>query len=317
MREEILNKLLPINEEEKELLAGKNQIDRSIYMENDLGVINSKKLLAAGKLISVRAHPRFVYFPKHTHDFVEVIYMCQGHTTHVVNGTTIELNEGDLLFLNQNATQEILPANQEDIAINFIILPAFFDNSLRIMGEEETPLRKFIVSCLTGGKTAGYLHFKVADVLPIQNLVENLIWVLINDMPNKRKINQITMDLLFVHLINHADKLLYQSQDDGVIIRVLKYIEEHYAECSLTDCAAALHYNVSWLSREIKEKTGENYTDLVQEKRLSQATFFLKNTDMNIKEIALSIGYKNTSFFHRIFIKKFGRTPAQYRKDAQ
>ncbi|UKI38518.1 MAG: hypothetical protein L6V93_04080 [Clostridiales bacterium] len=51
--------------------------------------------------------------------------MCKGETTHIVNGRKIVLREGELLFLGQNASQEILPASEDDIAVNFIILPDF------------------------------------------------------------------------------------------------------------------------------------------------------------------------------------------------
>lgn len=51
--------------------------------------------------------------------------MCQGTTTHIVNGNQVVLEQGDLLFLNQNAVQEILPAGEYDIAVNFIVLPEF------------------------------------------------------------------------------------------------------------------------------------------------------------------------------------------------
>ena len=52
--------------------------------------------------------------------------MCQGTTTHILNGSRVVLEEGDLLFLNQNVEQEILPAGEQDIAVNFIVLPEFF-----------------------------------------------------------------------------------------------------------------------------------------------------------------------------------------------
>ena len=66
-------------------------------------MIESEKLLEAGQLITVRPHTRFVHFPEHTHNFVEVIYMCQGETVHVVDGKEIVLKKGELLFLNQHA----------------------------------------------------------------------------------------------------------------------------------------------------------------------------------------------------------------------
>ena len=202
MRSEIIDKLKAVTDEEKALLEGRQNIDRTIYMEGQGDTVNSKKLLKEGKLITVRPHTRFVHFPEHTHDYVEVIYMCQGQTTHVINGNRIVLNEGELLFLTPNARQEIYPASENDIAVNFIIMPEFFANTLQLIGHEQTPLHSFIIDILSGenGETA-YMHFQVADILPIQNLVENLIWTLIYGAPNKRNINQSTMGLLLMHLI--------------------------------------------------------------------------------------------------------------------
>ena len=69
-------------------------------MQGQGNTVNAKKLLAAGKLITIRSHTRFIHFPEHTHDYVEVVYMCSGQTTHIVNGKTILLEQGDLLFLS-------------------------------------------------------------------------------------------------------------------------------------------------------------------------------------------------------------------------
>ena len=52
--------------------------------------INAQKLLSAGKLITIRPHTRFVHFPEHTHDYVEVVYMCEGVTEHIVNNKGVQ-----------------------------------------------------------------------------------------------------------------------------------------------------------------------------------------------------------------------------------
>ncbi len=282
-------------------------------MQDRLNIINSEKLLEAGKLITVRPHTRFVRFPEHSHDFIEMVYMCSGSTEHLVNGKHITLQEGELLILCQSAVQEISPAGETDIAVNFIILPQFFNDVLRIMGETNTPLGKFLIDTIKGSNNdVGYLHFKVSDVLPVQNLVENLIWTLLNKAPNKRNINQKTMALLFLQLINHTDKLESYEQDEA-IVKVLRYIEDNYRDGSLSELAKILYCDISSLSREIKNKTGKNYTDLVQEKRLSQACFYLKNTNMAIEDIAFSVGYENISYFYRLFKNSNGLSPKKYR----
>ena len=314
--EALYQELKKISEEEQYYLAGGIDIQRALYMSQDSNMIDAAKLLEKGKLIQVRPHTRFVHFPKHTHNYIEVIYMCSGSTRHIVNDTDILLNEGELLFLNPSATQEIFPAGETDIAVNFIILPEFFDYGLQLIGNEQNLLKEFVIDCLIGkNDTVGYMHFKVADVLPIQNLVENLIWSIWNKQPNRRSMNQITMGLLLLQLINHMDRMEANetNQDQKLIVDVLGYIEEHYKDGELTELAKLLCYDVYWLSKEIKKRTGKNYTELVQTKRLNQSVYLLENTDMSVLEIGMAVGYDNQSYFHRIFQKRFGMTPKKYR----
>lgn len=201
----LLKKLEHISPEEEAILDGNPEIRRAIYMQSGSDVIDAKKLLDSGRLIAIRPHTRFAHFPEHSHNYVEVVYMCHGTTTHIANGKAVTLHPGELLFLGQGARQEILPAGKDDIAVNFIILPQFFDKALEMLDEGETPLRKFIVDSLRGNN-ANCLYFQVADVLPVQNLVENLIWSLLgNPSPNRRSICQTTMGLLFMQLMNHTD----------------------------------------------------------------------------------------------------------------
>lgn len=314
INKELMDILAPITKEEQAILDGRHNIDADIYMDAGSSTINSEKLLSAGKLITVRPHTRFVHFPKHSHNFIEVIYMCSGTTTHIINGNKLVLKEGELLFLGQNANQEILPAGINDIAVNFIVLPECFDVSLVMLKDEETPLRAFIINSLkSNNSNSSYMHFKVADVLPIQNLVENLIWTLIKGTSNKRKINSFTMGLIFLQLMDYTDRLVLYDKEEQTILKVLKYADENYRDGSLTELASSLHYDFSWLSREIKRKTGKTYTEIVQEKRLSQASFLLTNTDMNISDIANRVGYDNVSYFHRLFKKRFNMSPYKYK----
>ena len=314
INQELIDKLSPITDEEKKILEENGGIDRKLYhLGEKTSIISGEKLLTLGKKIAVRPHTRFVHFPRHSHDFVEIIYMCKGETTHIIDGKEVKLCEGELLLLRPGAVQEILPAREDDIALNFIVLPEYFDSVLKMLGEEDTPLKTFLIECIKSRGGAGYLHFKIADVLPIQNLIENLIWTLINDTPNKRNINQITMGLLFLQLINHTDRLESGVDDEKLAVKVLRYIEENYKNASLCELAGLLHYDMSALSREIKNKTGRNYSELLIEKRLSQACFLLRNTDMTIDEISVFVGYENKSFFYSQFTKKYGISPRKYR----
>lgn len=314
LTEEIISALMPVTNEEQRFLGGENTIDRKLYMDTTETVINSRKLLDKGKLISIRPHTRFVDFPEHTHDYVEVVYMLRGSTTHIINGKEIALKKGELLFLSQSARQEIKKAGMEDIAVNFIVLPEFFSSSLGIMGDEDTPLKIFIADCLCNShRGSGYLHFKVSDVATVQNLVENLIYTLMTEGSNKRAISRLTMELLFLQLLNFTDCLAYDTPEEETVLEVLGYVETNYKDASLGEISRIVHMDPCYLSREIKRKTGKNFIDILQEKRLSQAAFYLRNTNMKVADISEAIGYENISYFHRLFYAKYGLSPKKYR----
>jgi AraC-like DNA-binding protein/quercetin dioxygenase-like cupin family protein len=313
MDQRIIQHFSEITEEEKQFLSGEKQIDRTLYMDGSRDVISGDKLLERGKQIAIRPHTRFVHFPEHTHDYVEMVYMCRGKTTHIVNGTEIVLKQGELLMLGQHARQEIEPAGEEDIAVNFIVRPAFLQGILSFLGNEETPLRRFVLSCLSGNTETGYLYFRVAEVLPVQNLIENLLWTMIHDHANRRGIYQMTLGLLMAELLEHTDSLRFSSPEEEIIVQALRYIEEHYRDGSLTEFSQLTHYDFAALSRLIKNRTGKTYTDLIQEKRLSQAAWLLTNTGKRVDEIARLAGYENISYFHRLFSSRFGVSPRQYR----
>lgn len=317
MHQELIRELSVITEEEQSILDGRQGIDQQIYTEKKELIVDSEKLLKRGKLIEVRPHTRFVKFPRHRHNYVEVIYMCQGTTTHYIDGNEVVLEPGDLLFLNQNSEQEILPAGKEDIAVNFIVLPEFFNMAFSMMGTEENTLREFLVGTLCGkNEQTSYLYFHVADVLPIQNLVENMVWTIFYDMGNKRSCNQITMGLLLLQLLNYMDKMETGSSrfDTELTGNVLSYIEEHYKDGSLSELAELMNYDVYWLSREIKKRTGKTYKELLQAKRMNQAVYLLTSSRLTISDIIESVGYDNTSYFYRKFKERYGVSPKDYRK---
>ena len=79
--------------------------------------------------------------------------------------------------------------------------------------------------------------------------------------------------------------------------------------------AAQLGYEIPWLSRAIKRLLGRTYKELLQIKRLNQAAFLLQSTRLPITDICAAVGYDNTSYFHRVFRRRYGKSPKEYRSE--
>lgn len=314
MNQDLLRHFQAVSKDEQHVFDALK--DGTLEVTNEF-VVRADGYLQNGQQIVLATHPRLKHHPEHTHEFVEMVYMCSGQTTHLVNGTRVVLRAGELLILNQHARQEILPAGLGDIAINFIILPQFFTTTLGMMGDEENNLRRFLLSCLQNKDQAdSYLHFKVSGVLPVQNLVENMLWSLANDIQYRRSINQFTMGLLFLHLFNHTDKAHTGSKQDVLTLKILQYVDERYADGSLNELAKLLGYNMTWLSREIGRLTGSTFRQLQQNRRIAQAKFLLSTTKHAVVEVAKQVGYSNSTHFYQLFQQQVGCTPAQYKKMA-
>lgn len=317
--EGLLKQLKKITTEEQAILDGQADVEKSLYTASDEFVVDSRKMLEKGKLIDIRPHTRFVHFPRHRHNYIEIIYMCTGESTHIINDSTrLTLRQGELLFLNQHAFQEILPSGVDDVAVNFMVLPEFFDTIFPV-AEDDSALRDFLFGTLRGAAAgAGYLHFQVADVLPIQNIMENLIWSLMNRQSNKRRINQTTMALLFLQLQNHTDKLNKSDPDQyaqNLMFTALRYIEENYKSATLSELSAQLKQPDYYVSRFIRTFAGQTFKELLQTKRLNQACFLLATTRLSVEDIIAAVGYDNGSYFHRIFKARYQTTPSRYRAE--
>ena len=301
MNQQLLKKLQAITPEEQAILDGRLDIQKDLYTDKKDFIIDSRFLLSKGKLIDVRPHTRFAHFPRHRHNYVEMVYMCSGSTVHMINGTDkIVLNEGDLLFLNQNVTQEIEPAGESDIAVNFIILPEFFDRAFNMI-EQENVLRDFLVSTLSQDTSlTNYLHFEAQNILPVQNLIENMIWTLTEEKSGTNTINQTTMGLLFLNLSAFAENINRNhpnQYEQTLVFSVLKYIETHYKNGTLSDIAGELHQETYYLSRLLKKHTGSNFKELLQQRKLQQAVYLLKQTTLTADSIIEAVGYDNSSYF--------------------
>lgn len=316
MQRELLEELRKITDEEQRILDGVGEVDRDLYTSGKDFTVDSKKMLEEGNLLAVRTHTRFVHFPAHRHNFIEVLYVCEGQLTNIIDGKYIEVHKGELLFLNQFTHHEILPAGEKDIAINFMVLPEFFDVAYNMTGSNNV-LADFLVNVLRQDEERGeYLHFKVAEVLQIQNLLENIIYSMVTGKGNQNKINQTTMGLIFLYLVDsvqYVEMRLPNQYENMVSMTTLDYIEQQYKTATLTELCEKLHLPMHVLSKMIKKNTGFNFKELLQRKRLNKAVELMCDTDLPISDIIAAVGYENNSYFHRVFKERYGMTPRVFR----
>lgn len=316
MMQEIHNKLIDLTVEEVKILNGENSVNKSIYTDNGKFIIDSNKLLNNKELISIRKHTRFVNFPSHKHNYIEFNYVYQGKLSQIIDEKEITLQKGELIFLNQCINHEIKASEKNDIIINFIIQPEFFEYITTLLGNDNI-ISKFLLTTLYTYYDKGeYLYFKVSERANIQELLEKIIVELYTPSAMSKPTIKLLVGLLLVELIKNSQDIETYSVDNYekmLMIEVLKYIEGYYISGTLVELSKQLNIPDYKLSKLIKKHTKMTFKELLQEKKLSKAVDLIKSTNCHMVEIVEHIGYENQTHFYRIFKEKYGMTPRQYK----
>lgn len=317
MRQDIIDKLMELTDEEKEILEGNHSINQSLYTDDKQFIIDSKKILSDDQLINIRKHTRFIEFPDHKHNYIEFNYVYKGKLTEIIHNKKIMLEKGEIIFLNKDIIHSIEKSSNDDIIINFIIKPEFFDFILNL-SESDNIIFSFLLKSIYLNKNnkGEYLYFKVSDEKGIQEILEKIIIEIYEPNIMSSTTIKLLVGLLIVELIKKPNNIEVYSEDnyDNLItIEVLKYIDKNYTNATLFEIAKTLkqpHYKISKL---VKKQTNMTFKELLQEKRLNKAKQLLNETDISVVEIISLVGYENLTYFYKIFKEKYGYTPKNYK----
>lgn len=108
------------------------------------------------------------------------------------------------------------------------------------------------------------------------------------------------------------------AQQYHLLYKIFEFIENNYSsECSLKSLSQVTAYDYTYLSKFFKKNVGISFNDYVNNYRISEACYLLRNTDKSIMEIGCDCGYSTTRGFNRNFKEQLSQTPTEYRLGAK
>ncbi|PHV69797.1 DNA-binding response regulator [Sporanaerobium hydrogeniformans] len=96
--------------------------------------------------------------------------------------------------------------------------------------------------------------------------------------------------------------------------KILDFIQNHYTEdISLQDVARAMNYSDAYFCKLFKQCFEKSFTTYLSEFRIEKAKQLLVDVTINVKEISDKVGYRDSNYFAKVFKRREGVTPSEYR----
>lgn len=105
-------------------------------------------------------------------------------------------------------------------------------------------------------------------------------------------------------------------EEDPRINKVMEYLRQNYQQqVRLSDIAALINMSEPSFCRFIKQRTSKSFVDFLTDIRLGYAIRLLIDSTQSVAEIGYACGFNNLSNFNRIFKKKKGMPPTEFREN--
>lgn len=99
-------------------------------------------------------------------------------------------------------------------------------------------------------------------------------------------------------------------------LRITQYLQAHMADpIHLSDLARHISLSPSRTRHAIREIFSLSFLDLVRSIKLQMGAHLLRMTDLPVGEIAARVGYKDQSYFTRLFTRRLAKTPRAFRRE--
>ncbi len=242
-------------------------------------------------------------FSLHSHqNFCEFIYIVSGEGTYIVDTHQYFVKEGDLVLINKNVSHVQIsnpenPLTLWNLSVHLAASDGLAENMI-IPSDWEA-----VLSC-NDAKAA----------------IEECCQELFREMTSKGD-NYEAMCiwwaerylLLVKRLLNAEGKRILKRRN-SLVEEIKHYIDANYMmDITLDSLSKQFHTSKYYIAHQMKKEYDISPINYLIDKRLGEAQNLLNTTSKSITEIAALVGYENSNYFNKIFNKKVGMNPSDFR----
>lgn len=163
-------------------------------------------------------------------------------------------------------------------------------------------------------------NFAFTNDPAIHQLLQRLIFVFMEDHPSKETFIELMMRELIIRIKQTENRDTYHNNllkinSTNRMAYTIQYIKDHlHEELSVKHLATKAHMSEPNFHRVFKNEIGTSPIHFINQTRIKRATAMLSDPHIKLKEVFLSCGFSNPSYFNRTFKKIQGISPKAYQK---
>lgn len=268
--------------------------------------------------------PFFIQYGKHeddlfihTHtDFEELVIVLNGSATHIVDHEKFHIKKGDVFVISKDTSHGYENPN------NFQICNIMYRSENLLTSEYDIKKNAgfhalFVLEPYFTKEHSfqSRLALNPTDFTKIHMLIDTMITEYDNKLDGWQtflKSNFMTLVVLLSRLYNFGNSL--EKADIIHIAKSISYMENHYTEdISVEFLAEMSHYSPRHFTRIFHETYHTTPLNYILSLRIHKACELLKTSSLTISQVALQCGFGDSNYFSRIFKKRLGVSPKQYR----
>ncbi len=270
----------------------------------------------------------------HQHDYYEIVFVIRGELHQLIENVQHIYTAGSCCILNKNVRHtEVFDS---DCQVAFLAISDEFlsdviselSSNYFDVERNHTPstLQEFFVN---NSDASGSTQKNYVDLIPlkdeawVERNIHHIFDLITNEMiapklGSSHFIRECFWKLMAM-LSNEENFTTTPIQigtdaENELFNAISKKMEDSNGRITRSELVEELHYSGTYLNDITKKYTGLSIFDYGMYFCMTRASELLLNTDMNIQDISLALGFSNRSHFYKIFQKKYHLTPAQYRK---
>jgi len=253
---------------------------------------------------------------KRTFSVFDLLYIKKGTLYMAEDNETFAVGEGEYIILLPEREHFGYQPCGEDT--NFIWLHFIIDQGYEVTNEKEISWGDVFEREASFVEPSRYqFHLPQHGKFARREIIEQHLSHLVRlneeqslDYPLKQ---QIVFNEFLLQMQKQALKI--PSASEKVCDQVLTYIHTHYKEpIQMKHLSQHLHFHSDYVTRCVQKTMGMSPMQYVTYYRLSKAKRLLSKTNMKISAVAKEVGIEDVTYFSRLFKKKEGMTPQEYRR---